>query len=123
MIDPIFREDAYPSSDDDDRDDVGDKEADEEEGPGGEEEEAIQEEEEGSNKVNDPFSDLTYDDYGEFGRYITHTVGPFTCIGDIAEVGASWEDECLKWQAEEQVRRAEGLPESDNDEIDPKDLS
>ena len=55
MINPIFQEDAYPSSDDDDRDNVGDKEADEEEGPGGEEEEAIQEEEEGSNEVNDPF--------------------------------------------------------------------
>lgn len=68
--------------------------------------------EQGKNVVG-PLDDMSKDDISYYARYFARCGGVFTPIGDIAETGSAWDDECRDWTG----RRRLGLL------ADPRDIS
>ena len=129
-FDPAFEEDEMQGSGDEPEDEEHHQGLYEDGATSGEVEDGRVEEEESTSEAadsmvghgKDPFTNLTQDDIGETGRYLVRAVGPFSHVGDVANAGVSWENECVEWEVRQHAREAQGAP-CDERDPDPRDLS
>ena len=123
QFDPALDEDELQALEDEERglyeDDAASRHVDDDRD---EEEETTSEAADVVGRGEDPFAHLTQDDVGETGRYLVRAVGPFSHIGDIANAGISWENDCIEWDVRQLARETQGAPCDDGDP-DPRDLS
>ena len=130
QFDPAFEEDELQGSGDEPEDKEHHQGLYEDGTTSGEVEDGRVEEEESTSEAadsmvghgKDPFTNLTQDDIGETGRYLVRAVGPFSHVGDVANAGVSWENECVEWEVRQHAREAQGAP-CDERDPDPRDLS